>query len=211
MGKRFFNSFVKITGFPLALLFLRFRCFYEDKDAQGCRIKGPAIIVSNHTSVWDYGIMLFLFFFRTIRVQAAEVLYRKRLLAFFLNRMGAIYVNRQSCDYAFLDQSEDVLKKGGVLCIFPEGRIPKEDETPPLEFTSSFVRIALETGVRIIPVYTDGRYFGKGPASVVIGKPIDASSLLDESKGPKENLDAISGYVREKVMGLKEYIGEKGY
>ena len=79
----FFNYFVKITGLIPALLILRTIIKYEDKNKQSRRIKGKAILVSNHTSVYDYACFLYVFFFRTLRYQMAEVLYKKKLLSIF--------------------------------------------------------------------------------------------------------------------------------
>ena len=71
---KFWNAFVKITAYPVQKAVFRTKVCYEDKRAQSRRIKGSAVIVSNHTSVWDYGVYLFVFFFRTLRCQMAEVI-----------------------------------------------------------------------------------------------------------------------------------------
>ena len=81
---RFMNAFVKLTGWPAQLIVFRTKYYYEDKSVQSRRIKGPAIIVSNHTAVYDYACMLFVFFTRTLRYQMAELLFEKKLLGPFL-------------------------------------------------------------------------------------------------------------------------------
>ena len=51
MKGRFMNGFTKITGvIPQAIIF-RTKVYYEDKKAQSRNIKGPAIVVSNHTAL----------------------------------------------------------------------------------------------------------------------------------------------------------------
>ena len=52
----FWNWFVKLTGWPVQLLCFRTKVLYEDRKVQGRRIRGPAILVSNHTSVYDYAV-----------------------------------------------------------------------------------------------------------------------------------------------------------
>ncbi|MBQ5503594.1 MAG: hypothetical protein IIT95_00710, partial [Oscillospiraceae bacterium] len=74
----FFNWFVKITAWPAQKIVFRTRHIYEDRSLQSRSIKGPAIIISNHTSVFDYAALLFVFFGRTLRCQMAEVLFKKR-------------------------------------------------------------------------------------------------------------------------------------
>ena len=83
----FFNYFVKITGWIVQKIVFRTKIFYEDKKVQSRKIKGKAIIVSNHTSVYDYAVYLFVFFFTTLRCQMAEILYKKKPLAIFLNKL----------------------------------------------------------------------------------------------------------------------------
>ena len=169
---------------------------------QSRRIKGKAIIVSNHTSVYDFAVMLFTFPFRTLRYLMAEILFDRKGLAGFLRAMGGVMVNRESYDFAFLDKCKDILDKKGVVGIFPEGRLAKEGEERPLPFAPSAVYLALISGAPIIPVYTDGSYFKKKRAHVIIGKPIDVLSLVDESLSEKENIEKINGILRQRIIEL---------
>lgn len=202
----FFNYFVKITGWLPAMIILRTKVLYEDKKKQSRKIKGGAILVSNHTSVYDYALYLFVFFFRTLRFQMAEVLYKKKLLALFLKMMGGIFVNRNNNDLSFLAKSKKLLNKGKVVGVFPESRLPKESETRPLPFKSSVIKLALESGAPIIPLYTYGAYFTMKRAKVVIGTKFDARSYYDVDKSEKENIEYITSLLRDRIIKLgKEY------
>ena len=134
---KFWNAFVKITAYPVQKAVFRTKVCYEDKRAQSRRIKGSAVIVSNHTSVWDYGVYLFVFFFRTLRCQMAEVLFNKKPLGLFLKMMGGIRVDRDARDFSFVAKSQEILEKGGVVEIFPESRLPLKGEERPLPFKPS--------------------------------------------------------------------------
>ena len=204
-----FNYFVKITGWIAYVLLFRTKIYYVDKKKQSRRIKGPAILVSNHTSVYDYAVYLYVFFFRTIRYQMAEILYRKKLLKLFLNMMGGIYVNRDTHDLSFLDKSNAILNKRGVVGVFPESRIPKEGEERPLEFKQSVVVLALQSKAPIIPLYTNGVYFKKKRARVIIGEPINVFNYYDETLSEKENVKNITLLLREKIIALKGQLDEK--
>ena len=198
----FFNYFVKITGWLPAFLILRMKVSYDNKKVQRRHIKGKAILVSNHTSVYDYACFLYLFFFRTLRYQMAEVLYKKKLLALFLKCMGGIYVNRDSMDFSFIDKSKKILDKGGVVGVFPESRLPKEGETRPLPFKESAVLLALESDTPIIPIYTKGNYFSWSRTRVIIGTPINVREYYDIKKTKKENIESITNLLRDKVIEL---------
>ena len=199
-----FNYFVKITGWLPYALICRSKVSYEDKNAQSRHLKGKAILLSNHTSVYDYALYLFIFFFRTLRFQMAEVLYKKKLLALFLNMMGGIYVNRDTLDFSFMDKSKAILEKGGVVGIFPESRLPKEGEARPLPFKESAIILALESGAPIIPLYTKGNYFTKSRTRLIIGKPINVRDYYDNSKSEKENITNITNILRNKIIELGE-------
>ncbi len=205
---RFFNGFTKITAFPVQWLCFRTKVYYEDKNAQGRKIKGPALLVSNHRSVYDYAVYLFVFISRTLRVVMAEILFEKPLLGWFLKRLGGIRVNRNTHDFAFLDEAEKILSDGGVVGIFPEGRLAKPGETMPLPFSDSAALLALNSGVPVIPLYTNGSYFRKERARVIIGKPLYAEDLLEPGLSEKENVALVTKKLREKVIQLGEKLDE---
>lgn len=198
----FFQAFTKITGWPVQALCFRTKYHYEDKRVQGRRIKGAAIIITNHTSVYDFAVMLFTFPFRTLRYLMAEVLFKKKGLATFLRMLGGIMVDRDAYDFAFLDKCREILEKKGVVGIFPESRLPLKGEERPLPFAPSAAYLALTSGVPVIPVYTNGSYFNKKRAHVIIGKPIDALSLTDDSLSEKENIERVNARLRQAIIDL---------
>ena len=199
---KFWNAFVKITGWLPELLCFRPHIYYEDKAVQSRRIKGPAIVICNHTSVIDYMALLFVFPFRTIRAQMAEVLFEKKGLRILLKWLGGIRVDRKSHDYGFVEKSREILERGGVVLIFPESRLPLPGEERPLPFVPSVAYLALTSGVKVIPTYTNGAYFTKKHTSVLIGKPIDSSEYLDKTLSEKEQLALVSENYRNRIIEL---------
>ena len=204
----FFNAFTKITGWVVQKLCFRTKVYYVDKKTQGRRIKGSAIIISNHTSVFDYAVFLFVFWSRTLRYQMAEVLFQKKLMALFLKLMGGIFVDRGSHDFDFMLKCEKILNKGGVVGIFPEGRLPVEGESRPLPFQVGAAQLALMTGAPIIPVYTNGSYFNKKRARVIIGKPFYAADLISEQDDYKTNLQIVTEKMRNNIIELEGSLSE---
>ena len=205
----FWNGFVKITGWPAQWVCFRTRIYYEDRAVQGWRIKGPAIIISNHTSVFDYAVYLFVFFSRTVRFQMAELLFRMKFLRWLLPRLGGIYVDRDGYDFSFMARSQEILDRGGVVGIFPESRLPRPGEERPLAFKVSAAYLALTSGVPVIPVVTDGCYFQRRRARVLIGTPIDVRQYSDESRGQKDDLRIVSESLRQRIIELEELLHEK--
>lgn len=207
-----FNWIVKITGYPLYRLIFKTKVYYQNKNVQSRRIKGKAVIVSNHTSVWDVALMLFLFPTRSLRCIVAEIMYKKFAMRLLLTLLGAIKVERNTQDYAFVSKSIGILQKGGVIEIYPEGRLPdRKDDIPPLPFKPSAVYIALESNAPIVPVFTNGKYFTKERARVIIGEPIWVTDLYDSTVSEKENIEKINNILRETVIELGYELERKRY
>ena len=107
-----FHWFMKLTGCLPQMIFFRMKVHYEDRAIQGRHIKGKAIVVCNHNSLYDFAALLFLFWTRTLRPAAAELLYHKNfMMTFFLNLLGCIKVERDQYDFSFLDRLKKILKK----------------------------------------------------------------------------------------------------
>ena len=140
----------------------------------------------------------------------AEVLFNKNIfLKVFLKALGGIRVNRDLSDFSFIDKSKKVLDKGGVVGVFPESRLRKEGEDDLLDFKPSITYLALESGAKIVPVYTKGNYFAKGRSKIIIGKEIDVLDYIDTNKTDKENIDIITKILREKIKELGKMLDEK--
>lgn len=201
---KFIIAFTKITAYPVWYVCCRPKIHYEDRKVQSTKIKGPAIIISNHTSIVDFALLLFAFFGRTIRGQMAEVLFKKKLLGWYLRKMGGIEVNRVTYNFSFIEKSIDILNEGGVLAVFPESRIPRKDEERPLKFKASAAYIAMKTNVPIIPVYTNGKYLKKERARLIVGTPIYVNDYFDSNLSEKKNIRNMINIVRNKILELRD-------
>ena len=205
-----FNWFVKITGWPVQLICFRWKIYYEDKAVQSRRIRGRAIIINNHTSVFDYPVTMFVFWTRTLRVHMSELVMKKPVLGVLLRMLGGILVDRNSHDYGYMSKSDKILSRGGVIGIAPEGRIPLKGEKTPLEFKTGAAYLALSTDTPVIPIYTNGAYFDfKNHARVIIGTPIIPSQVADPALSDKENIAELTRVMREKIISLGQMLNER--
>ena len=201
--------FVRVTGWLPQKLCFRTKILYEDRDVQGRSIHGSAILVSNHTALFDYAAMLFVFWSRTLRYQMAEVLFKKPVLGPFLKLMGGIHLDRYAHQFGWMQQSQAILARGGVVGIFPEGRLPVKGETPPIDFQPGAAYLSLASGVPIIPVWTDGEYFTRRRAHVMIGTPLDPGAFSSLPLSEKEKITLYTKAIRDKVICLKELAHEQ--
>lgn len=201
---RLTNFFVKITGWIVQFFCFRTKVYYEDKKVQGRKIKGKAIVVSNHNSVYDFAVMMFVFWRRVLRCQVAEITYDKNAaMKFLLKSLGAIRVDRNGRDFSFVGKSCEILRKKGVVEIYPEARLPQKGEERPLPFKPSAVHIAYLGGAPIIPVYNSGSYFNRKRNRVIIGAPIDVNALWRDDLDEKGNIENVTEILRERVIELQ--------
>jgi glycerol-3-phosphate dehydrogenase (NAD(P)+) len=119
------------------------------------KVKGPMIVAANHRSFLDpFVIAVSLPWRRPMHFVAKAELFEKRWQGWLLNRLGAYPVRRGQADEEVLVTSREVLKRGGVVCIFPEGtRIRSGSLGRPRR---GFGRLALETGAAVLPVTVHG-------------------------------------------------------
>lgn len=206
---RFFQTFVKVTAWIAQFFCFRTKIYYENKKSQSRRIKGNAILISNHTSVYDFAVMLFVFPCRTLRYLMAECLFEGKGLGRFLRNMGGVKVDRDARDFSFLLRSEEILDKGGVLGSFPESRLPVEGEERPLPFAPSTAYIAMRSGAPIIPVYTNGSYFCRRRARVIIGEKMYAEDYIDPALSEKENIERVNAAMRRKILELRDELAKR--
>lgn len=202
--------FVKITGYIPHLFYFKKKVYYVNKQKSSRKIKGSAIIISNHKSVFDFALYMFVFPFRDIYTLIGEVMFEKgKLFGWFLRKLGGIKVERQNYDFDFINKALEKLEKGKVLEIYPESRLPLKHEKNILPFKPSFVYLALESNAPIIPVYTNGEYNTKKRTKVLIGEKIYLRELYDDSKSEKENIDYLCNYVRDYIERLEGIINEE--
>lgn len=206
---KFMQLFVRVTGWLPQKLCFRTKILYEDRAVQSRRIRGSAIVISNHTALFDYAALLFVFPTRVLRCQMAEVLFKKPVLGPFLKLMGGIHVDRYAHQYEPMRQSLEILSRGGVVEIYPEGRLPVEGETTPIDFQPGAAYLSLASGVRVIPVWTDGRYFNLSRAHIIIGTPLDPSEFSSLPLPEKEKITLYTKAIRDKVICLKELAHEQ--
>ena len=117
-------------------------------------------------------------------------------------------MDRYGKDFGFIEKSEEILRRGGVVLVFPESRIPRPEEATPLEFKPSAAFLALSAGVPVIPVWTDGAYFTTKRTHIAVGCPMDLREGLDPDASEKENLAAAAESMRQRVIELGRLVHE---
>jgi len=198
--------FVKITGIiPFLLLYRPVRYYENDKSRE--RSDASEILIANHTTMMDFAMMLFIYPLRTIRVLMAEVLFKTPLSAWFMKQLHGIKVNRDIPENTDrLSEAIDTLVNGGIVGVFPEGRLNKGGKNygPFYPFHSGAAYLALKTGAKIRPVYFNVRC-GFHCSGMMIGEPVDLRSAFGETTD-SANLANATKLLRSKMEQLREML-----
>ncbi|MFF2556737.1 lysophospholipid acyltransferase family protein [Nocardia sp. NPDC058058] len=171
---------------------------------------GPVIIASNHISMLDAVFLWGALRRRAVAIAMAE-LWTWPVVGWLVRRLGQIPVVRRDSGsgQSALERAEQVLRYGGVLIIYPEGRLVAAGEDEP--YKPGVAKLALATGVPIIPVGTTGtdrvlpmrRVRGNGPkfdrsqqVTIHFGTAVDPAEFDD----PEKLLD----HLRQRIEGLRQ-------
>jgi 1-acyl-sn-glycerol-3-phosphate acyltransferase len=201
---KFVLWFTKITAyFPFVFRFRR-KIYFLNK-----RYPWPkkAIVISNHTSVYDYAVCLFLFFTKNLYFVAGENLFQKKTLSRFITHLGALKTDRQVLDMSYMKEATNILFKNNYLLIFPEGKLNPENQDLP--YYDSYIRLSLTTDTPIIPLYTIGDN-SKVKSSVIVGEPVKLEPLWNYSLSEGSNIENINQYFKSTILSLKSTLDEKG-
>lgn len=197
-----------ITGLPFNWIFFKKKIYYEDGCNRGCFRRGGALVISNHFSPLDYVSNAFMVFPRKLNVVTSELAYNHRISKYGMRFFGGIQANRVTKNMRFIKESAELIKKGQLVQIFPEGH--NTDDGTIKRFFPSYIAIAQIANAPIIPVVTDGNYGLFKRTHLIVGNKInlsDYSSSEDTSR--KAETNRLNDIVRGKVIELREELDRR--
>ena len=167
--------------------------------------EGAAILAANHASFLD-PILVGICARRPVRFLVANDFYRSPRLHIALRWLGAIPVGGDAGMVRSFRHIGEVIRRGGLLGIFPEGGITRDGSMRPFRAGASV--LALRMGVPLIPIHLGGTFealprYAKWPrfvpVTVRIGSPIPVAARRNPSS---EEIADVSESLRSAVAAL---------
>lgn len=181
---------------------------------------GSFIVVLNHVTEMD--ALLVMHFIgdegHAVRALAKDSLFKVPGLKQVLTKSGMVPVIRGSeRSGEALEAAKKAIESGESIAIFPEGTLTKDPERWPMSFKTGAARLALATGVPVIPVAHWGghqilhrfgnsipRFWKRHPVQVVAGPAID---LADLPQDPADR-QAVAEATRRMELTLLEMVAQ---
>lgn len=181
---------------------------------------GPVIVAANHLSYFDpFGHVLCVDAAgRVQRVFAKAELFKNPLLRGILRGSRMIPVQRGSGEQGPIDAARTALADGDVVVLYPEATLTKRPDLMPMEGKTGVARLALSTGVPVVPVAIWGSQWVipqgsrrvRGFRKLVmlkVGDPMDFSDLQGRDEDPDVRRDVTDRVMKELerlVMDLQD-------
>jgi 1-acyl-sn-glycerol-3-phosphate acyltransferase len=183
-------------------------------------VEGPVILASNHLSYADWLFMPLTLSRRVTFVAKAEYFTTPGIKGWFQKHFfrgaGQVPIDRSGANAAegALTSAKDILARGEIFGIYPEGT--RSHDGRLYRGKTGVARLALETGVKVVPVAvvgTDvvappGKKFGSVTRPIVrFGTPLDFSRY-EGLENDRYILRSITDEIMYEIMNLsgQEYV-----
>ena len=171
---------------------------------QNLRVKGKAIFIANHRSMWD-PLILALISPRNIHFMAKKELFESKLGNLFFRSLYAFPVNPHNVDLTSLKNALKVLEQGEVFGIFAEGKRAVTDSLDEFEKGAAF--LAIRSGAPVIPIYIHPDTSRQIRPVMLVGKPIDVSAIV-ASANKSSLIEVVTDELADSINALRAELEE---
>jgi 1-acyl-sn-glycerol-3-phosphate acyltransferase len=188
----------------LFYLFFKLLFRFEVSGLENIPNKGAVVIASNHLSNWDppvIGCPLP----RMINFMAKEELFKIPVFGWVIRKFKAFPVRRDNADRAAIRAALDILAKGEILGIFPEGTRSKTGQLGDVGQGTAF--IIARSGATVVPtalIATNKMFSLKGGFLPKIKVKFGKARTFAPDKADRQTLAQISGVIREEILRLQK-------
>jgi 1-acyl-sn-glycerol-3-phosphate acyltransferase len=198
---------VRLVLTPYLLIVHRARCIGSDQVP----FDGPVIVAPNHFSFLDH-FFVAVFLRRYVRFMAKSQLFTRPLQ--FVYRHGGVFpVRRGHRDEEAFTTAELILRKGGLITIYPEAGRSRTGKLA--EHAKPGVgRLALDSGAPVVPVAIHGTQKARNwkrlqfpKVTLLFGEPV---SFPAEQNAPRERHQEVADAIFDRVKELYAELDRDG-
>ena len=185
------KNLIKITGADLTVT-----------GAENIPVDEPVLYVSNHQANMDIPI-LYSTAPQTMAFVAKKEMEKIPMLSYWMKERGCVFIDMDNPRNSLkaINQAIEVLQSGNSLAIFPEGTRSKGPEMG--DFKPGSLRIAIKSGVKVIPVTIKDSYklvgkngkFQPAKVSVHYSDSIDSRNFTNTNELATEVLTQIQKHL----------------
>lgn len=174
-----------------------------------------AVLVCNHRSSLD-PVMLHAGVDRMVHWMVAKEYADHRWFRYYLDTAQVISTRRSGVDTSATRQAIRLAEEGGLVGMFPEGRINMTDEKLFMPVRPGAAMIAIRANVPVIPCFIKGAPFAGTPLSPLrmtarvalhFGDPIYPSEI----NGKEDDNTTARELIRQAMLQVARMAGEEDY
>nr|MDD6335330.1 lysophospholipid acyltransferase family protein [bacterium] len=178
------NSFYAFVRWLSHILFIYHGMRLEGEE--NIPKEGPVVLIVNHR-IWFDVVCVAHSTPRQVFFISKSENFQNKFFGWFLKKLDVIPVHRGESDMQAIRKGLQVLGRGDVLCVFPEGTRNRTKEVIQ-EFHNGAALFALTSGAPCIPIFL-GEFAPFRRTRVRVGKPVDLSPW----RGGRVNSTAMDG------------------
>ena len=189
---------------------------HDQRGRENLPRTGGVILAPNHLSYADWAAVAVFSYdggrFPVFLIKSS--VFNVKVIGPFLRKLGELPVYRNRNDAALvLKQAEDALRDGQCVIVYPEGTASRDPDLWPMVGKTGAARLALKTGVPVIPIAQWGahevlpygsakpRLWPRKRAQLVAGPPVDLSAFAGKPL-TATNLRAATAAIMTDVTSL---------
>lgn len=194
-----------LRGLAIVVFKICFAIKIEGKENIPCR--GGVILASNHLSYLD-PIVLGIFVPRRVNFMAKEELFENLFFRWLIVKLGAFPIKRERIDRITYKKILNLLDKGQVVILFPEGTRSIDGRIGQLQ--AGTARIALKADVPLVPIIVRGteKVLPRGKKLIKLarirawaGKPLK-KNMTSDKEITKKDIEELQRELEEKMRLL---------
>lgn len=190
------NKFLYVILSHLARVYTRLVKNHHFHNPHHIKVVSPSFVISNHTSFFDFLYVMWALKSTPVNFVVARKYFETKPLSTILKWGHTIPKSLFQADTMAMKHILEVIKKGGVVSIFPEGQISITGVTLP--FAHGFGKLVKKVGVPVYAVKTTGAYL-KDPPWTTIKRQGRIDSELVEALTSDEISDLTENEIEDKL------------